>query len=680
MYSDMERRRLSLEDRRTDSNRNRLRTSTETEARFGQTRQARPRIPHLRSLDGLRALAVASVFAFHAGVAWSPGGFIGVDVFFVISGFLITALLLEEWRREATLEVWRFWGRRARRLLPALFTLLVAVWVVVPFLASEQAGRLRSDVWAALTYVSNWKLIFEHQSYFQSAGRPPLLQHLWSLAVEEQFYLLWPLVLWVGLSVCRRASRLTGWILAGALGSAALMAVLYTPGADPSRAYYGTDTRLGTILIGAALACVWAPWRNRREATALGRTVLGAAGVAALAVLAWCVAGLHQFDDILYRGGLVGVAAASAVLVAVATHHATPGLAKVLGSRPMVWLGRRSYGLYLVHWPVSLLTRPYYDVPLSGPALFGLRVALTVGLAALSYRFIEAPVRTGALGRLRNDLRDDLRRRTGGALGPLHGAGIRLGQPRRVAVRALGLAAVLGGVAAAAAVARTDSKSTAELALQASVSSASSPTTTTTTPTTTPTTAVASDTAPSPGAASLTTDPAGTRTTSPPPPSPAPPSQPAPLPSVTVLGDSVLLEAKAAFERRLPGVAVYAAIGRQFNDLLTVARSLSQDGQLGDEVVLQMGNNGVVTAAQFDEIMGVMKGVRRVEVLNVKVPRPWEPVNNEMLAARVGRWPNAVLVDWYTFGSAHPGVFAGDGTHPGPAGVADLVDLVISNL
>ena len=307
----------------------------------------RPRLAHIPAIDGLRALAVASVFAYHADVGWARGGFLGVDVFFVISGFLITALLLAEWRRDAWLDVVDFWKRRALRLLPAVLVLLVGVWVVVPLLAPEQGGRLQGDVRAALTYVSNWRLIFEHQSYFEAAGRPPVLQHLWSLAVEEQFYLVWPLVLWAGLAVRRTARRLVWWIVAAAVASAALMATLYEPGTDPSRVYYGTDTRAAAILLGAALACVWKPAATKRPPRRAGRVILGLAGLASLGGLAWCVTTLHQFHDSLYRGGFLGVAGLSAVLIAVVAHPATPFIGAVLGSRPLVWLGKRSYGIYL---------------------------------------------------------------------------------------------------------------------------------------------------------------------------------------------------------------------------------------------------------------------------------------------------------------------------------------------
>jgi peptidoglycan/LPS O-acetylase OafA/YrhL len=626
----------------------------------------RPRLPHLPALDGLRAIAVASVFAYHADVRWAQGGFLGVDVFFVISGFLITALLLAEWRQHSWLDVASFWKRRALRLLPALLVLLVALWVAVPFLAADQAGRLQGDIRAALAYVSNWRLIFQHQSYFEAAGRPPLLQHLWSLAVEEQFYLVWPLLLWAGLVVKRTAGRLVWWILAGAAASAGLMALLYTPGTDPSRVYYGTDTRAGAILLGAALACVWRPWESRRRVPRSGRVVLAGAGVAALGGLAWCVHNLHQFSDGLYRGGFLGVAGLAAVLVAAIAHPATPLLGGTLGSRPMVWLGKRSYGIYLFYWPVIMLTRSYYDVPVAGNALLALRAGITISLAALSYRLVESPVRNGALGRLLADLR---RRRLG-----------TFSSPRRpwVAVRAGVAGVAVLAVGASVVVASPTPAPRDFLAIRAAAAAPAPETTIATTTTLPPTTLPPTTLPPTPQSPT----PQSPTTLAPTTLAPTTTTRVTVLPQARVigLGDSVLLEAKAELERRLPDAAIDAVVGRQFKELLALAESLRAANQLGEEVIVQLGNNGPVTGSQFDDLMEVLQGVHRVVVVNVKVPRPWEAPNNAMLADNVPRWPNATLVDWHKQGAAHPEFFGDDGTHMGLRGVGVFVELILASL
>ncbi|MDQ6837345.1 MAG: acyltransferase, partial [Actinomycetota bacterium] len=343
-------------------------------------RPRRPRAgrrPYFPALDGIRALAVGVVVAYHANLTWAKGGFLGVDVFFVLSGFLITGLLLKDVDRCGHLQLRRFWRRRARRLLPAVGVLLVAVVVLVPFLAPDDGHRLGGDIAASLGYVTNWRLIFSHQSYFESIGRPPLLQHLWSLAVEEQFYLLWPLVLAVVLRWNRRRELLGAWILAFAGISTLIMILLYNPEVDPSRVYYGTDTRVAAIFVGAALACVSRSWAGRTGVVDPRRKVrLEVAGVVSLGFLGWCVSHVNQFDERLYRGGFLLVALASAVLVAVGADRQRTMVGRVLGMRPLVWLGKRSYAIYLWFWPVLMLTRAHADIDLSGNALLAFQLAI----------------------------------------------------------------------------------------------------------------------------------------------------------------------------------------------------------------------------------------------------------------------------------------------------------------
>jgi peptidoglycan/LPS O-acetylase OafA/YrhL/CubicO group peptidase (beta-lactamase class C family) len=356
------------------------------------------KLPFLPGLDGLRAFAVIAVLLYHADLPLR-GGFLGVEVFFTLSGFLITALLVGEQAATGRIDLRDFWMRRARRLLPALALVLLSVFAIAAMLPTGETAGLGGDLLAAIGYVMNWRLVLSGQSYFDAGVRPSLLQHLWSLAVEEQFYLIWPLLFVAGLRLLRPTGLLLTTLLLAA-GSAFLSATLYDPGADPSRIYYGTDTRASGILLGAALAMLWAPWRQPAlSSRRLGRA-LDVGGLLALGGLVFAVVQLFDSHPLLYRGGLIAVAVLTLVVIAGLTHPQARLLPALLGSAPLRWVGVRSYGIYLWHWPVFQVTRPFMDVPFGNPAALVLRLALALLLAELSYRWVEAPVRAGAIGRL----------------------------------------------------------------------------------------------------------------------------------------------------------------------------------------------------------------------------------------------------------------------------------------
>ena len=363
----------------------------------GHPEQRDARLSYVPGLDGLRAIAVLAVLLYHADLpVW--GGFLGVETFFVISGFLITALLLGEWRQQGRISITAFWLRRARRLLPALFLMLAGTLLYTVVLLPRETAEVRGDALAALAYVMNWHLVFSQQSYFDAALRPPLLQHLWSLAVEEQFYLLWPLLFSAGMRYLRAAGFLLA-TLATVVGSVALMALLYQPGADPSRIYYGTDTRAAGLLVGAALAMIWTPGRAPAATSRDVGLVLDGAAVLAIGGLIAAYSSLHEQHPLLYRGGFFLVALCTATVIMAVTHPRARLVQGVLAWQPFRWIGLRSYGIYLWHWPIFMVTRPYLDVPLEGWPLLVLRLAIVVGLAALSYRYVELPVRHGAIQR-----------------------------------------------------------------------------------------------------------------------------------------------------------------------------------------------------------------------------------------------------------------------------------------
>ena len=354
--------------------------------------RASGRMPYLPALDGIRALAVAAVVLYHAGVFWLPAGFLGVDVFFVVSGFLITALLVAEFDRDQRVDLRAFWIRRARRLLPALALVLAVTTVYAVVVLGDQLVTHLREVLAATIYVTNWDLIIRDISYFESFDRPSQLRHLWSLAVEEQFYLLWPIV-FAGLT--RFVSKRAVLVIVVLLGAASLawMVALYQPGEDPSRVYFGSDPRAFTILLGVALGLVWRPWRwSWPEQKAWLGEALDVVGLAGLGAMAAIMLYAHWWDAWLYPWGLLGVSLGAAALIAAVVRHAS-AIAPLLALSPLRWLGLRSYGVYLWHWPVLIALTWEFDFV--GWQLLALGVAITAGLAEGSYRWLETPVRRG---------------------------------------------------------------------------------------------------------------------------------------------------------------------------------------------------------------------------------------------------------------------------------------------
>lgn len=359
---------------------------------------------YMPGLDGLRAIAVLAVILFHLGVDWAPGGMLGVGVFFTLSGYLISDILLNQLNARGRIKLVAFWLARARRLLPALFVMLAIVVAWVTIFGPAQPDQFRKGVVSAVFYVNNWEQIFADVSYFARFEAEGPLDHLWSLSVEEQFYIVWPFLLLLGVKLVGERPlpsgvrpRLALLTLAGALASSILMAVLYEPSLDPSRIYFGTDTRAGGLLFGAALAMVWPSRKLSRRIAPQARNTLdamGAAGLLIIALMIWRTGELSAFN---YRGGFVLLSLATVMVLMPLTHPACR-LGAWLGVRPLRWVGVRSYGIYLWQTPIIVLTSPQgiHDDNLVRSLL---QVAAIFAIAALSWRFVEEPIRHGAIGR-----------------------------------------------------------------------------------------------------------------------------------------------------------------------------------------------------------------------------------------------------------------------------------------
>lgn len=604
--------------------------------------------PYLPGIDGLRAIAVMAVLLYHAELSWMQGGFLGVEVFFVISGYLITSLLLSEWDDKNSINLKAFWLRRARRLLPALFLLLIITLVFTEiFLPGEVAG-IRGDTAAAFGYVTNWYLIFNQQSYFETVGRPSLLQHLWSLAVEEQFYVLWPVLFAVGMRYLRRGKML-GAIIAGIGLSSCLMWLLYNPAINPSRVYYGTDTRAAALLIGAALAFLWRPrheleWHGRK--TQLTSIMLNLLGVVAFGVIIAFFTLIDQYQLFLYQGGFAVLSLATAVLIAVVVHPLAHLGAGLLEWSVIRWIGTRSYGIYLWHWPVFMLSRPQLDVQLEGLPLYILRFSLTFALAELSYRLVESPIRQGGLGQLWQNYRSaqGVRKR-------------KLGIGWIGSVTALSLFGLVIGIVAVGANAPEVPSYLSVGSL--SVKSTTAPTTAAATITPMPTASLPPETTTSQFAVTTvvpTSTPVPTQT-------PAPPTAtPIPVHTVTAFGDSVMISGSKELAKLYSDIDFDMEIGIHFPTALNKVRAHRDAGQLGPVVLIHLGNNGGFAASHFDDMMQILVG-HKVIFVNLKVPRQWEGYNNRVLTEGVKRFPGTVLVDWYSASYTHPEFFWEDGFH-----------------
>ena len=657
-------------------------------------------IPYNAGIDGIRAIAVLAVIAYHSGMSRFSGGFLGVEIFFVISGYLITALLLVEYTTNNRIDIKRFWNRRARRLFPALIAYIGGA-TALAYLTARDVVPTKSEIFAALGYVYNWFSIFQDVSYTEGFERKNFFHHLWSLAVEEQFYLFWPLILWGLLTLVGK--RITfAFVIAGIIGSTILRWILYEPFTDPLRVYYGTDTRASALLIGAALAFLWRPWESDREAI---KTPKVFTKVSVLVVGCVCLGGLiwanmhytlfyPRIDD-LFRGGMLITSVLTALVIAVSV---TPKsmLGKALGIQPMRWIGKRSYGLYLWHWPVFQLTRPRVDVEIDGWELFLIRMAITLILVEVSYQIIERPIRER---RFRKSLNLAISKSS---------IQITLG-------RGILVAAVLMGSFITLEKVQADWSNETALEEESELSGPdtseqSVPPTPEPTPTASPTPTPTPEPPPEEAAPEVT-------------PEAEPPIEPFDLTSfietvnpdestwsellelvvapefpvfydrITFLGDSIMKGAltnasirdlDTIFVERISAltdnVTVEAEVARQWNEARGFIRQFQSQGLLGEAVVIHLGSNGVIDENLIARTFELLEDAEIVLLVNARVPKPWESRVNDAIEAAASLYENAVLVDWRSASNDYPEYFARDGVHVRKEGAKVYLDQIILGL
>lgn len=574
-------------------------------------------IQYIPAIDGLRALAVIAVALYHLGLSWIPGGFLGVDLFFVISGYVITRLLLDSIAQSGGLDLRGFYLARARRLLPALLFMLVSTTIAIGIWAPDTIKRLLTDMPFATTGTMNWWLVAHHQDYFESIGRPPLLQHTWSLAVEAQFYLVWPLILLFILKRFGKKHIPFAALTIAAISGAALLFLSFSLDASQaskvSHVYFGTDTHSIGLFLGAALAVSWIPQNFKAEVSQRAQDFIDGVGVFGfLGILATFLL-IDETKPTLYKiafplAGLFG----SAILMSIV--HPASRFAPILQNRVLLWIGQRSYAIYLWHWVIFQVTRPSVDLAGRTWALYALRILIVFALADISLRYVELPVRRGVIAYW------------------VRGLKYRTKHERNLQKRflALSTAAILlfsAGISLRA----IDIGNKEREVLKSSLTSK-----------TTVMTAA---------------EPTG----------------------LWLTGDSVILGIRAALENKDQLALVNARIGRQAPELLAVMehdRALVPQST----VIFNLGNNNALTREQVVSIFEAVAAQPQRIVVNTAVPRPWKDANNALIAEVAAKYPNTKVVDWSAISDGHPEYFAPDGVHLVPTGVAVYVDAILKNL
>ncbi len=621
----------------------------------------RPETARINGLDGLRAIAVLAVLLYHLYAGLLPGGFLGVDVFFVVSGFLITTLLLREVSNTGGIALGQFWLRRARRLLPALLIVVLISTVLGFLIGRDLLVGIGRQTLGTMTFSNNWLEIAAGSSYFAHTS-PQLFVNFWSLAVEEQFYLLWPFgFLLLMHSVSSRRTRLG--IAAGcALASALLMAVLYVPGTDATRVYYGTDTHAFGLLIGVALAFAWSGgtgmdlsrpnWRRRRKFVGLG----------ALALLIGCMFFVDPASPFAYRGGILLACVVTAVLILTLLEGTGP-LQSMLNFPALTWVGQRSYGIYLWHWPALIISDAVAPQAIGTPGWWITRIialALTVVVSALSFRYLEQPVR-----------RQGFRATWTAAAAAVARGGMKFNGAKLAA----GLGATLA-LLAIAGILTAPAKSQVQTALEHNQSIVSDAT-----PTTTSSAVSVPETVAPSAPASLTAD----KPSAPAPvvgntPAPATPSgTPLAYPSgdeVIAIGDSLVVTSADGLRDRFPGMAFDAVSNRQWPDGVAAIGARIADGSMRRAVIVHFGTNAGVDQSMVSKALDSLGPDRMVVLVNLYGASSWVPSANDALANAVKGRPNVIIADWNKAISQRPDLLQPDQIHPGIFGAHLYADTV----
>jgi peptidoglycan/LPS O-acetylase OafA/YrhL len=575
---------------------------------------------YIAPIDGLRALAVCAVLLYHLGVNWIPGGFLGVDLFFVISGYVITRLILDSIYQSSALDLPEFFLSRARRLYPALIFMMVGSTFIIAAFAPEAIRRFLGDIPFALTGTNNWHLVAQHRNYFETIGRPPLLQHTWSLGVEFQFYLIWPLILIFALKYFGKRNLAKVALLIAAISGAALFIFSLTVDAASSsnkisHIYFGTDTHSIGLFLGSALAVSWVPQNLSAVISQRAQDFVDGIGVIGLIGLFSTFLFIDESNPALYRiafplAGLCGCAIITSLV------HPASRFAPLLSARWLIWIGERSYGIYLWHWVIFQVTRPSVDLAGAIWAINAARILIVFALADISLRWVEIPIRRGVFGNW------------------IRGLKYRTPQVRNKAklliASSIAITVIATSGASWAALYRVDHGVNLE-----------HPKVTTEIPT--------------------------------------PVAAQAGVPGLWVTGDSVILGIHEKLASHYPIALINARVGRQIDELISVIKE-DQSQVPHSIVILDIGNNNHLTEDSVRTLLDLLVNQPKIILVNTAVPRPWAPDNDAIINRVITNYPKVSLVDWSKISEGHPEFFAPDGVHLVDAGSSAYVSAIMDHL
>jgi peptidoglycan/LPS O-acetylase OafA/YrhL len=575
-------------------------------------------VKHISSIDGLRAIAVTAVVLYHLGISWIPGGFLGVDLFFVISGYVITRLILDSINQSSALDLRAFYAARLRRIYPGFLFMVICTIIFIGVWAPEAIKRFLSDLPYALTGTINWLLVARHQDYFETVGRPPLLQHTWSLAVELQFYLIWPIILLTVLKYFgkKNIARIA-LIIAMVSGTTLFFVSLQLDQSNAqqvSHIYFGTDTHSLGLFLGSALAVSWIPQNLSADIEKRAQDVIDGIGVVGLLGLISTFLFIEESNASLYRVAFP-LAGIFGCLVIISLVHPASRFAPLISTAPFRWVGQRSYGIYIWHWVIFQVTRPSVDLSGQTWALYLARVLLVLALADISLRWVEIPFRQGLV----QDWFRGMKYRS---------AKVQLRQKISVISSIIVVLAITSSISVQAI---NKSDEIAKQVLQQSTQE------------------------------QQTQDDLGSTT------------------GLWVTGDSVILGIRSKLEAKEHISLINARVGRQAPELLAVMR-VDQDSVPSSPVVFNLGNNNALSEATVVEIFEIVKNQPQVIVVNTAVPRSWKDSNNAIISRVASRYANVKVVDWGRISNGRPELFAPDGVHLSPTGSDVYVDLVVSEL